>query len=428
MQFRKIKSIAIFLLMIFSNSLFAQTVSPKLEFVSVYGNFSIALPENPNLTKGLRNDEEPDKGAGMIYAWESENVVYTALYLDPLENTGNPTPQEKEKSLEEENTGVRETVKKYQGQIVSEKSIALGKHIGTEIHATIGAGKMIARNFQVNRRGYSIQAVLRDLNDEAKALKVLDSFKLIDGRVIFRKKIAEFTPKPLPQLPIVKTPKSDIETANLKGRVKTVVEESEDLTGNSFQQGRIISAEYFYNQKGFQTKEIGYDSRGNPFQIAVYGFIDRSLAVKFGTIRYPYNPPAPTPQKPKDLRYDLKFKYIFDQQGRVKESKYFRNTGELSSRTLTIYDGKRTETQNFNTQGELASKTIQTFDDNGNLIESVFQILQPNILEYKTAYKYEAFDSKGNWTKRILSEWITEEGKSFYEPIKIYYRTFTYYP
>ncbi len=427
MQFHKITFIALFIALTINFSV-AQIVPPKFEFISVYGNFTIALPENPNLTRGLRNEDAPDKGAGMIYAWQSENIVYTVLYLDPLPATDNLTPIEQAKNFEENNQNVRETIKKYEGKIIFERPIAFDTNSGMEIQAAIGAGKMIARNFQVGQRSYSLQAVLRDLKDGRKALQVLDSFKLIDGRAIFLKKIAELTPKALPSMPVFKMRRSDLQTANLKGKVKTVAEESENLTGDAFQQGRIFSAEYFYNASGFQTKEIRYDARGNPFQIAVYGFIDRALVAKFETIRYPYNPPAPTLPKPKDLRYDLKFKYVFDEQGRVKESKYFRNNGELSSKTLTNYDENKTEAQSFNPQGELVSKTFQTFDENGNLLESVFQALKPKTLEYKAVYKYEAVDEKGNWTRRILSEWRMEDGKSFYVPVKIQYRTFAYYP
>ena len=425
MSFRKITSTALFLLITFSASLFAQTIPPQ--FISVYGNFSIELSENPNLTRGLRNEEAPDKGAGMIYAWESENVVYTALYLDPLQTTDNLTPVEQAKNFEEINQNVRETIKKYNGKIIFERPLPIDANPGMEIQAAIGAGKMIARNFQVGQRSYSLQAVLRDLKDGRKALKVLDSFKLTDGRANVLKTIAEFTPKDLPPIPISKMRRSDLETANLKGKVKTVVEESEDLTGDAFQQGRIFAAEYFYNADGFQTREISYDMRGNPVQIAVYGFIVNALAVRFGKIRKPSEQTAPITEKPKDLRFDLKFKYVFDKQGRVTESKYYRPGGELSSRTLTIYTDTKTEAQNFNAQGELVSKTFQTFDEKGNLIESFFQMLKPTVIEYKAIYKYESVDEKGNWTRRILSEWRTEDGKSFYEPVKIQYRTFVYY-
>ena len=425
MSFRKITSTALFLLITFSASLFAQTIPPQ--FISVYGNFSIELSENPNLTRGLRNEDAPDKGAGMIYAWESENVVYTALYLDPLQTTDNLTPVEQAKNFEEINQNVRETIKKYNGKIIFERPLPIDANPGIEIQAAIGAGKMIARNFQVGQRSYSLQAVLRDLKDGRKALKVLDSFKLTDGRANVLKTIAEFTPKDLPPIPISKMRRSDLETANLKGKVKTVVEESEDLTGDAFQQGRIFAAEYFYNADGFQTREISYDMRGNPVQIAAYGFIENALAVRFGKIRKPSEQTAPITEKPKDLRFDLKFKYVFDKQGRVTESKYYRPGGELSSRTLTIYTANKTEAQNFNAQGELVSKTFQTFDEKGNLIESFFQMLKPTVIEYKAIYKYESVDEKGNWTRRILSEWRTEDGKSFYEPVKIQYRTFVYY-
>jgi hypothetical protein len=41
-------------------------------------------------------------------------------------------------------------------------------------------------------------------------------------------------------------------------------------------------------------------------------------------------------------------------------------------------------------------------------------------------YGYE-FDAKGNWIKKTKSEWITKNGKSFFEPRQIISRTITYY-
>lgn len=440
MLFRKTTSGTLFFILIFFDSVFAQTLSTtpgttakKPEFISTYGNFSIDLPEKTMISKGFRESDETGAGVGMIYAWEFENVVYTVSYLDSAAAKENFTAREENKFLNDLNEGVRKTVRNYQGQILFEKPISSDGVAGTEIQATVGTGKLITRNYHINHKGYSTQAVFLDPKEEAKALKILDSFKIIDGRALVLKKIEQATPAPLPQKPVVKFPKSDVELSNLKGKVKIVVEESEDLTGDSFQQGKIFLSEFFYNEKGFQTKEIRYDYQGNPFQIAVYGFINGVLVAKFGSIRYSYNPPAilrppnNEPVKAKDPRYDLKFENIFDARGRLKESKYYRNDGELSSKTMTRYEGNKVETLNYNKQGELVSKSLQTLDDKGNLIESVSQTLKPQNPERQYSYKYESFDAKGNWTKRILSEWVTEEGKSFYKPVKIHYRTFNYY-
>ncbi len=426
MQFLKFTCNALFLILAVKLSV-AQITLPPPAFVSIYGNFSIALAETPYLTRGLRNDEAPDQGTGMIYAWEAEKVVYTALYLDPLDAAGNTSAAEKVKGLRLNNERVRETIDKYVGKIISEKPFALGANSGVEIRAALGTGAMIVRNFQVERREYSIQAIVSDLNDVAKALQILDSFKLIDGRALMLKKIAANTPKPLPQMPAVKTPKSDLETANLKGKVKTVTEENEDLSGDAFQQGRLFSAEYFYNQNGFLNREIRYDKRGNPVKIALYGFIGRALVAKFGTIRYPYSAPSKTPEKPSNRQFDVKIKYFYDKQGRVNESKYYGFDGELSSRTLTVYDKNRAAAQNFNAAGELVSKTLQTFDEKGNLTASVIQSRLPKAFDYKAIYTYEEFYEKGNWTRRILSEWQTVGDKSFYVPVTINYRSFVYY-
>jgi hypothetical protein len=427
MQFRTILFMALGAALI-NQFATAQTPASAPVFVSVYGNFSIALPETPNLTRGLRNVDAPDKGAGMIYAWETENIVYTALYLDPLTDAaGSQAAEELAKSLEESNQNVRDTVKKYGGKIILERPLALGANSGTEIQAALGTGKMIARNFQVGRRGFAVQAVVRDLADGKKALAVLNSFQLIDGKALLRKKIAENMPKPLPPTPRAAIPHSDLFAAKLKGRVKSIFEESEDLTGRDFQQGRIFSAEYFYDANGFLTREITYDTHGNPSQLVNYGFLDKSLVTRFVKIPYPYNAPATAAKKPNEPRYDLKFKYLFDREGRVTEANYRLADGELSSRSLTMYDGDKIETQNFNAKGELISKVVQTFDENGRLSEASFQTPGPPAADYKVMYKYETFDQQGNWTRRIKSVWRTEEGKSFYEPAKIYYRSISYY-
>jgi hypothetical protein len=44
----------------------------------------------------------------------------------------------------------------------------------------------------------------------------------------------------------------------------------------------------------------------------------------------------------------------------------------------------------------------------------------------KEKYTYEV-DEQGNWIKKTLYHWVTEDGKSFYKLMNITYRTLTYY-
>ncbi|MBS1794386.1 MAG: hypothetical protein JSS81_11060 [Acidobacteria bacterium] len=403
-------------------STFGQTPRGASRFVSVYGGFGLDLPATPNLARGVRNDDEPDRGAGMIYAWELGNVVYTALYLDPPDAPTAPTAAAKAGYLKENNASVRATIQKYDGKILAEKPFRLGTNRGTEIVATLGAGRMIVRNLQAGARKFSIQAVIRDLRDETRARKILDSFRLTDGRAVIRQAVIRATPAPLPQTPVVEAPRSDAAAANLRGRVKTVVEESEDLTGaGARQQGRILAAEFFYDARGRQTKEIRYDARGLPERIAVYGFLDGAPVVRFGTVSDAENAPA---EKNPD---DLKILSVYDLQGRVTETRFYGSGERLKSRTATVYNEKQSVTEYFNEQGELMSKIALTFDTRGNPVETTVQIIKPKPAEYRAAYAYQSFDKNGNWTKRTLSEWRVSDGRPTLEPVTVNYRTFAYF-
>lgn len=46
-------------------------------------------------------------------------------------------------------------------------------------------------------------------------------------------------------------------------------------------------------------------------------------------------------------------------------------------------------------------------------------------LELPAGLTYE-FDAQGNWIKRTTSKWMTKDGKSFYAPAWVDYRTITY--
>ena len=98
-----------------------------------------------------------------------------------------------------------------------------------------------------------------------------------------------------------------------------------------------------------------------------------------------------------------------------------------ASRTRVVfsYDGTQVEEQFYSGEGELYRKQVTTLDEKGNEVEQTVNEPRGNRTT-RYAYSYE-FDAKGNWMKRTTSKWVTKEGKSFFEPSYVTYRTITYY-
>lgn len=103
------------------------------------------------------------------------------------------------------------------------------------------------------------------------------------------------------------------------------------------------------------------------------------------------------------------------------------------------------------TNGEFLNKVIPTYDDNNRVIKELFCDAlgnpryqreheydlrgNPTKMTYTKAngiisdkLKYEnEYDASGNLIKVTTLKWSTENGKSFYKPTIIIYRTITYY-
>ena len=65
-------------------------------------------------------------------------------------------------------------------------------------------------------------------------------------------------------------------------------------------------------------------------------------------------------------------------------------------------------------------------DDKGNEVEMVSYKGNEDSVEYKWNYTYLEFDSQGNWIKRLES-FGDKDGNFKTKPVKITYRTITYY-
>jgi YD repeat-containing protein len=265
---------------------------------------------------------------------------------------------------------------------------------------------------------------------------VLDSFKLLSEAEVaaaVKAKESAAEPSPLPQEPVAARDGSDASDNRLRGAVKTVFEESENLTGTSTVSGRKRSSMEYYNEGGNLTKREDYDYKGNLFQITVYGYIDGARVSSFKLIRHNYDPPPMAVVLPpgaastkSDLRYSNKYTFRYDDQKRLIEKTWILNSGETTARHVYKYSGTQLETLFYSRDGSLRRRLVASVDDKGNKIEETeFETLDGPSKE-KSSFAYE-FDAKGNWVKRVTSNWVTKDGKSSFVPAYVHYRTITYY-
>jgi len=254
--------------------------------------------------------------------------------------------------------------------------------------------------------------------------------------VDYSQKIKEATPKPLPQTPVVKRQTTDAQEDNLKGKVKTVTSESEDLSGTWQTQGRKLSEITDFDENGNRIKQLLYDSNALPFEVSVYGYIDGKRVSDYEMIKLEERPiiMAITPNKNQertkpDPRYKFSFEYKYT-SGKLTEKKWIQSNGDLWIKYVYNHKGNQIEEIVYSQNGKLNQKYLSTLDNKGNEIESVeFDAFgNPSEIKSKYSVKYDSYDKKGNWTKKTTSKVIIENGKEVYKPMYINYQTITYYP
>jgi hypothetical protein len=324
------------------------------------------------------------------------------------------------------------------GTVAAVKQITLDKYPGIEQRVDLFTGSVVQRTYIVSRRVYEIVAVLRNNQRiyESVALGVLDSFKVLsEDEVTARQaqEAAKAEPSPLPQSPVPRRAGSDASDEGLRGRVKSVLTESQDLSGTWSVQGRKRDSLDTYNEQGNRIRTEEYDSRGNLSAITVYGYIDGSRVSAFNLIEREYNPPliasvAPAPgaavKKP-DPRYQYKYAFKYDDKKRLTEETFFQSTGEIWLRYVYKYKGNKKEELVYSEDGSLNQRSLYVLDDQGNKIEeTIFETDGSIRAKEKFTYK---FDAQGNWTTRTTSQ-IEMNGKREQSiPYSVHFRTITYY-
>ncbi len=224
---------------------------------------------------------------------------------------------------------------------------------------------------------------------------------------------------------------SDRKVDLLKGKVQKVVTESAKLTNESgarVEGRRLPDAVATYDSEGnLVRREIYW--KGTLSNIYEYGFLEGYRVAKITRVG-PDNSSGfgPGPKAPPDPRYTLKFMYRYDSKGNRAEELWYGNDTSLRSRKVYVYDekGNRTESATYIQNAKQASlRIVAVYDDKGNVIEETIYMANTAVGE-KWSYAYE-FDLNGNWIKRKRLEWVTKDGKSYFEPYDVSYRSITYF-
>ena len=405
-------------------------------FVSLEGRFTIALPQGMHGFRPLVFNTAAGRASGNAYDWKMKEGTFIAGYVDAPQAVD--APEASKQVFESIRSGMDSWVRSQNGKLVAQKQFDLDGHPAFEIKLELPAGITWQRYYLISRRIYEVNLALKTEQGpyEASALKVLDSFRVLSEAEVaaaLKTKAAEAEPSPLPQEPVVSRIGSDAADDGLLGKVRTVFQEDEDLSGTWSAQGRKPVAMEYYNERGNLTKREFYDYKGNLSEIMVYGYLDGARVASRKSIEREYNPPpmviASTPGATKsksDQRYSNKFTFQYDDQKRLIEKSWLFSNGELSIRYVYKYSGNQREEFVYSKDGSLNQHYLLILDPKGNEIEETSFDTRDSSVRDKYSYTYE-FDTQRNWIKRTTSKWVKKDGKSFFTPAYVDYRTITYY-
>lgn len=410
-------------------------------FSSTDGRFTISFPSQIGGFAGLSPKELGFDASGSAYSWRFQEGNAQVIFFDFADSEAPKLKSERD--YVNYFAGVKDgTLNSFNAKLVSEKRINLGIIQGLKITFDFPNGVRGMNYAYIDeKRSYSLLAAYDPSEAENEKLfaEALETFKITDKTDVdteMRRKIAAAAPKPLPQEPVIARLTTDAEDDGLKGKVKKIVRESEDLSGSSAGQGRKLSTIEYFDEKGNYVKRESYDYRGNPSIITVYGYLDGKRVSKSGYISYEYNPPPPPPaapnpdEKPKpkpDPRFTFSYTSKYE-NGKLVEDQLVSNRGLPLNKTVYKHDDNQIERLVYTSEGSLNQRYVSVLDKNGNTIEETNydQSKQKYRGDRKYIYAYE-FDEKGNWIKRTTSQEVTENDEKILKPWYITYRTITYY-
>ena len=217
---------------------------------------------------------------------------------------------------------------------------------------------------------------------------------------------------------------TDCQVEGLKGKVKTLVEDSATLEGKpgnwkELRRGR--SHTISWDKQGYEVERIvGAVDRPIFKVVSSYNATQKTrtehrydFALPGGVKGFmldsqgkPIKPP-PSTQAPDDVVIN-EIPYLFDNKGNRSEYAIYerqKNSRKLVRRHVYRWDtdGKLKEEQWYDGAGKLLFKVAYKYDSQGNEIESLM-IEGKNKNTSRTTYSEYQFDAQGNWISRISQE------------------------
>jgi hypothetical protein len=234
---------------------------------------------------------------------------------------------------------------------------------------------------------------------------------------------------------------TDREFEGLKGPVKSVSVEKavlKEQEGRQVEERRVMVESATYNVNGNRVNDARYDSGGDLLVKNVYRDADAGKVVDTyvrlplitaemaeagsgGTVR-PDRPPKTGP--PLLQRGPEKYKYKYDDRGNIREMS-IEYKGRVRRRVVYNLKEGRKELLSYEDGKDLDYQRVETLDAQGNVIEST--VADTVLSDQKHSYTAYEFDARGNWVKRVKSEWTTEGGKPRFVPVQVEYRTIVYF-
>ncbi len=130
------------------------------------------------------------------------------------------------------------------------------------------------------------------------------------------------------------------------------------------------------------------------------------------------------------LRSWEKFKYKYDARGNIME-RIVESEGRVKRRGVYKFPAGRKELLSYADGKDLDYKRVEALDAKGNVAEVTATELAAGDGDepYTVKHSYTAYEfyARGNWIKRLKSEWTTEGGKPRYVPVQVEYRTIVYF-
>lgn len=227
------------------------------------------------------------------------------------------------------------------------------------------------------------------------------------------------------------TPKNDLGEDGLKGKVRNVIAQSARMAkGGQALESPQLSSTASYDEQGNLTERVLFDYRGNVSQKSTYKVVDGDRTSKTEYIHHDYDPPpamGPPPTgkaKPRDPRYDTKYKYKYE-GNKVECAIYFGN-GVRGNKDVATYDekGNLVKMERYTPDGGLNFSRTSVFDKQGVETEKTYYNGDDSIGEVYEYTDYE-IDLRGNWIKR--KAWQSRGNKANFQPYEIQSRTITYF-